>query len=290
MARYCETPITAEDLTEYVANQDDFGLELFVYSKALELGLSATHGGTYIDPVTEKPRQYDVRASAVQITSGRRIDLAIECKCLKPYYPLLISRIPRITDESFNQIIWSYTPEKSPFIVRGLNPSAKTLTIKDRNGLYPLGQPVGKSTTQVGRTAQNEFVTGDADVYDKWTQALGSSAELIQKAAHRNKGALNGSMLTAILPILVVANDTLWVADYSEEGVPNGKPHKTDETVLFVGRDYWQRMGISFTISHLHICTKAGIEALLSKIASDDSYWELLFPQREILYAATKNE
>lgn len=80
MAKYRETPITAEDLTEYVTTQDDFGLELFVYAKARELGLSATHGGTYIDPVTEKLRQYDVRASAVQLPSGRRIDLAIECK------------------------------------------------------------------------------------------------------------------------------------------------------------------------------------------------------------------
>ena len=291
MAKYRETPMTAEDLTEYVTNQDDFGLELFVYSKARELGLQATHGGTYIDPITEKPRQYDVRASAAKL--NRRIDLAIECKSLKPSYPLLISRIPRIAEESFHQIVWSFKSEPSALRLGGSFGASvvKHLTLRRDVYFYPEGMPVGKSTTQVGRNIQDGFITGDADVYDKWTQALGSSAALIRQAANRPEEDSDDTISSAILPVLVVANDTLWVADYSEDGTLINHPRQVNETTLFVGRRYQSPMsfGGPFIISHLHICTKAGIEALLTKIASDNSYWELLFPQREILNAAAES-
>lgn len=292
MAKYRETPMTAEDLTEYVTNQDDFGLELFVYSKARTLGLQATHGGTYIDPITEKPRQYDVRVSAAKL--NRRIDLAIECKSLKPSYPLLISRIPRIAKESFHKILFSPRPQPSRIRTATSLASLTTqcLTLKRDVYFYPEGTMVGKSTVQVGRNIQDGFVTGDADVYDKWTQALGSSAALIHQAGGRHLENSDEALSSAILPVLVVANDTLWVADYSEDGTLINHPKQVNETTLFVGRHYKNPMGFGspFIISHLHIYTKVGIEALLTKIASDESYWELLFPQREILKASAASD
>lgn len=68
-------------------------------------GFAASHGGTYDDPVTKKARLYDVRALRQQ--DRFRVDLAIECKSLKRYYPLLLSRIPRTADESFHDLIFS---------------------------------------------------------------------------------------------------------------------------------------------------------------------------------------
>src|SRR5438309_4953914 len=95
--------ITADDINEYLSTRDDFALELYVYHEAMELGLLATHGGTYVDPVTKKHRQYDVRAFFER--DSCRVSLAIECKRLQPTYPLLLSRIPRAPSESFHQLI-----------------------------------------------------------------------------------------------------------------------------------------------------------------------------------------
>ena len=95
--------ITADDLKEYLSERDDFALELDVYHKAKEAGFTAVHGGTYTDPVTKKTRQFDVRAAFER--GLYRLDLAIECKSIQTTYPLLLSRIPRASAESFHQFI-----------------------------------------------------------------------------------------------------------------------------------------------------------------------------------------
>lgn len=91
MAKISEAPIGSTDISEFLATQDDFALELFVYHEAQNLGLDVSHGGTYEDPLTHKSRQYDLRAS--RICGDNRIDLAIECKSLRQSFPLLISRM-----------------------------------------------------------------------------------------------------------------------------------------------------------------------------------------------------
>ena len=54
--------ITAADIAQYLDVRDDFDLELFAYQELRQHGWDAHHGGTYMDPFTEKPRQYDVSA------------------------------------------------------------------------------------------------------------------------------------------------------------------------------------------------------------------------------------
>jgi hypothetical protein len=186
MAKLRSSPIVATDLAEYLGEQDDFSLELFVYSTSRSFGFTSTHGGTYEDPVTKKPRQYDVRAHFVR--EQQRIDLAIECKSLRTSFPLLVSRIPRVEQESFHHVIHSFEPKR-----KGYDPIAMTRTsstyVLGSNvpSLYEAGQFVGKSTTQVGRNDKGDFVAGDSDVYDKWTQALGSIGELIFKAGKHHE-------------------------------------------------------------------------------------------------------
>jgi hypothetical protein len=147
--------------------------------------------------------------------------------------------------------------------------------------LYPVGELVGKSTTQVGRKGKGEFTSGDVEVYDKWTQALGSVAELVSDAVYCHKESPIGRFVTAILPVLVVSDETLWVADYTEDGQTYKAPYKLDEALLFVGRDYYQG-GLSFTISHLHICTRRGISQLLERVANDKEFWDKVLPTKEI--------
>lgn len=94
MAKPLDEPLTASDLESFAATQDDFGLELYVYSQARTHNYEATHGGSYTDRVTGKTRQYDIRV-VIYVTPQLRLCLAIECKCLRSSTPLLVSRIPR---------------------------------------------------------------------------------------------------------------------------------------------------------------------------------------------------
>ncbi len=79
-------PITETDIDEYLRTRSDFELELFVYHTLRECGWDITHGGTYIDPLTSKARQFDLRA-VFEMYRGHlimpkyRVAMAIECKC-----------------------------------------------------------------------------------------------------------------------------------------------------------------------------------------------------------------
>ena len=80
------TAITAADIGEYLESTDDFAFEREVYSVAKGLGFQAQHAALYADPVTGKPRQFDVRAA---ISLGQNeVALAIECKSLTEDFPL----------------------------------------------------------------------------------------------------------------------------------------------------------------------------------------------------------
>jgi hypothetical protein len=179
--RKTEHVITADDLSEYLSGQDDFALELFVYHTAKQLGFGAMHGGTYTDPVTKKPRQFDVRAS--RQVEACRLDLSIECKTLQPTYPLLLSRIPRSAAESFHQLVHhdieaaTATRPVAPFLYY-----ATAVTRVGSSSIYHAGDLIAKTIRQVSRDDKDNFRSGDEGVYDKWAQALASADELIARA------------------------------------------------------------------------------------------------------------
>ena len=280
MAKFRGVAITADDVEEYLATQDDFALELFVYSQARALGLATTHGGTYEDPVTKKPRQYDVRAYFAK--NNCRIDLAIECKSLRPSYPLLISRIGRIAEESFHQLVFSYQPMSSHVMTgRGITP-AEVVTVGRGESIYSIGQYVGKSTAQIGRNDNGDFISTDSEIYDKWSQALASASELLSDAVYHHSKFEMGFCITAVIPILVVSDDTLWVADYSDNGVLQSKPRQVDDALLYVGREYSKPMSISYNVTHLHVCTKTAVPKLLERITTDQNFWDSVFPEEAI--------
>jgi hypothetical protein len=270
--------ITAKDLSEYLATQDDFALELNVYRKATELGLSATHGGTYEDPVTKKHRQYDIRAAFERANS--RVALTIECKSLQPTYPLLVSRIPRAEAESFHQLVHSF--ELTPLQAQLYGPAApraRAVHLRGPHSIYRAGDFVAKAMTQVGRDEQGRLKSGDGAVYDKWSQALASADELVSFAEDARDRQKTTFFMTFIIPILVVSDGTLWVADYSEDGTLIRGPSQADESVLFVGRDYWAPLRICYTISHLHIFTKRKIASFFDRVVNDIQLWGDIFSQ-----------
>ena len=63
MAKLKDDPITAKDLADFATTSSDFGFEMQVLARLRAEGFSCSHSGTYRDPVTDKIRQFDVRAS-----------------------------------------------------------------------------------------------------------------------------------------------------------------------------------------------------------------------------------
>ncbi len=268
--------IQAEDITQYLDDRDDFDLELFAYRTLKANGWFAELGGTYVDPVLGKPRQYDVRA---RIRFSREIErelyLAVECKSLTKENPLVVSRVPRPIRESLHDVI-----------IRHFHKDVhdKTFTVHtsrpDDFRLYGTDEMVGKSATQIRWDRSGKLAASDADAYDKWAQALASAAELVETAANRE--IKDKSVFAFVMPILLVNDGTLWTVDYDAEG-KRAAPQAASDPVLFVDRKVeldGRYHAYTYHLSHLHIHTRASFERML-RAAPDptDHLLERIFRQ-----------
>ncbi len=105
----------------------------------------------------------------------------------------------------------------------------KTVATGKHPLLYPPGEGACKSMLQVRREVKGErrgeMVGGD-EVFDKWMQALASMAELIEGGAQALsvRPRDDGVQRMAFVPVLVVPDGTLWVADYSSRGQSATRP------------------------------------------------------------------
>jgi hypothetical protein len=257
-----DKPITKTDLEEFIKTQDDFALELFAYSLVRDRGFAATHAGSYNDPITGKTRQFDVRANR-SCGEDLHVLLAIETKCLRPSFPLLISQIPRISSESFQDVMQSEGYKKTvEGRVKSIGP--RVLRLDGVRSIYPPNQYVGKAVTQVGYNDVGRFVENDSEIYDKWGQAIASLNDLVRRASALNS-ATEMAQCSIVLPVLVVPDGTLWIVNYSEGGSLQEGPSLTDQVQFYigVGQSYVPNPDYLFTVSHLHVVTKSGLIALL---------------------------
>lgn len=266
MARLSNDPITATDLDQYLSTQDSFALELRVLRHAIALQYQAEHGGSYVDPSSSKHRQFDLRATKQRGVNA--IALAIECKSLQANYPLLVSRIPRAANESYQRYAFLNSVGFSIF-------PAIAESGHDRS-IYRPAEMVGKSLAQVGKVANGGWTDSDSDVYEKWSQALNSSIELYKVGLQHRVDLI----YTAVIPCLVVSDGTLWTVDYQFDGAVARGPAQVDEATLFVGRTFSVKEPIvsEVKISHLHIFTESGIKTRLQEIHDGTAWWGDMFP------------
>jgi|SRR5215831_15567983 len=282
--------ITSENLEEYLKSSNDFQFELEIFECCSQApNASAEHGGTYVDPVTKKDRQFDIRMKIIKDACVLR--LAIECKRLKEYFPLLVSRVERKQDESFHDIVVT-RPRHISIPETGIPECIPAPT------LYRNKDMVGKSTVQAGiyegkrEQSSPEFYSNDAEVYDKWTQALASAFELVSRAVHDHRGMPGSRGATVIIPAVVVPNNTLWVKNYSQGGQSlGGPPTRCDECTLFLGKLYEVPLPytpfhtatvLKYRISHLEIFTQLGFKNYLNRL-TQRSYWDdCIFPQKPV--------
>jgi hypothetical protein len=155
--------ISKDDIEQYIAQTSDFDFEMSVLRQLGDVGFSCEHAGTYRDPITDKIRNYDFRASR-DVADDKHIRLAVECKNIRPSSPLLVYATPRTAAESFHTLL----VRKST----GGWDVSRGQPITGPRSVYPPDEPVGRSTDQVSRNKAGEFVGNDSEAFDKLLQAL----------------------------------------------------------------------------------------------------------------------
>jgi len=148
-------PVTASEIKSVITAEDDFGHEMRVgHILRCIPELKWKHGGTYTDPLTKKPRQFDYRCSLVKQSAtheneSARLLLAVECKNLSPAVPLVVCGTKRSDNEAFHHLIQS---RFGNFRRRNAwidGPSSVTRRATRENSFYPQGHFVGKSTLRI---------------------------------------------------------------------------------------------------------------------------------------------
>jgi hypothetical protein len=246
------------------------------------------HGGTYTDPATGKPRQFDYRCSIVK--DHQRLALAVECKSLSQSVGLVICGIERQRNEAFHEVIRS---NKSNAGQRATPISYSGTCRSDwSSSFYPAGKFVGKNLVRIqqDKTTNKKTPdlkrTPDEDIYDKWAQALASAKDLVEAGCACSRGLPHLKMVyTAVLPVVVIPDDRLWKVTYDEEGSIASEPVQAEECQFFVGRSI--DVGHApephpFTFSHVHFFTLSGLRSFMSLMAGEGDAWDRLFDVREI--------
>jgi hypothetical protein len=215
------------------------------------LGFLCSHSATYQDPVTQFIRQYDIRAIAKR--KEYELILSVECKNVRPNYPLLVTAVPRTKIEAFHQVIVIF-PQ------RGNQTETRKI---DAPSCYKIDQMVGKAVTQVGRTkAHNELTGDDSDTFGKISQAINSAEELVVESLL----SASPPFIRVIVPVLVVPTGTLFQIDYDATGKIIKKPHLVKEATLFIDHA-WSTTKVAegklfYSMSHLHIVSFDALETV----------------------------
>lgn len=260
-------PIEKNDLMEYLDSCSDFSFELSVLKMLRESNIECEHGGSYEDPVTGKSREFDIRA--IKTIANYRVRLAIECKDIRDNFPVLVSCIPRNETESYHQIALVSDPKPiGQFDMPDIHQSrAKILNIRKEHSIYKSNDPVGKSTAQVGRALDGSISANDGELYDKWSQSLSSSTDLIYRVYwDGDEDDAEDFYFSSVIPIIVIPNGRLWSVLYDDNGNRVREPRTTNRCSCFVDKDYemgTKLAGTRMWISHIEIMTFDGLKAFV---------------------------
>lgn len=260
-----QDPINKDDIKDYLAKYSDFAFEIKTLSLLTSIECKCKHAGTYHDPITNKIREYDIRAQiSKKISSGLTFNLllAIECKNMKENYPLLVHCMPRAKHEAMEEMVFCYHNEVEELLSAKDNEYfyfATTIPFSRGLSLYTKDDPVGKSCDQIGRSSGNDIVGSDSNVFEKISQALNSSDDLIKEAASFN--SFTKYSVSIIKPVLVVPDKSLWQIIYDSKGNIKTDPKQVEYVPYYCGKSwpYAESDGKlhEYTLSHLDIVTSS---------------------------------
>jgi hypothetical protein len=250
-----DLPIADQELAEFAIADSDFGFEMKVLRQLRACRFTCSHSGTYRDPVTDKMRQFDIRAH--RDSGDSTLALAVECKNLRPNHPLLLSAVPRTVSEAFHDLVL--------FKQQVVNPLQTVLPVTEYRSIYKPDEMVAKKTDQVGRDRDGKLIGNDEATFDKLNQAVCSCQDLVRRFATK----ISPPVQRAIVPVLVVPSGLLWQVDYNIDGAITKLPYQVSRTTLFLDIE-WPVQGLSasrflfdlrYRLSHLEVVTLDGLEA-----------------------------
>lgn len=280
--------IKPEDVKTAVLDGDDLGHELRVgrlfedaadkasRQQRLQIDFNTLgHGGTYVDSISKKLRQFDYRFKLSHRSPGDRqecVFLAVECKNFHPASPLVICGRDRTDDESYYAFVESLADNQFAFpprpkkIARGIN-----------NRFYKPGEFVGKSPLRLKDRKGKLEAASDDDIYDKYSQALASSVELVDTACRLAQPRGFGRVASLVIPLVVVPDGLLWKVHYSAKGDLITEPSQVPECEFFVAKKL-KSGDFHFVITHVHFVTMQGFSSFLAGLCSSPKIWEWMFP------------
>lgn len=284
------TAITPQDLQSFLDDHGDFAFEMRIRSIFTAKKLRTDHNGSYTDPHKGVPREFDIQVDFPRrdIERKSRVLLAVESKNLGEESPVLVSRTKRRPAEAGHNVIASinskvstqvselFPRERSGETLRLWAP-AITLPLGHASSPYRSGEMVGKSIDQVYRKGNNVLAGGDSELHGRWSQALHSAASMIPKAAATANDFQTPLAYVALLPILVVPNDRLFVADFSEQGLQLGAIQSVDAVEYYVDYNPGQLIkrtpfgsgGPDFRFTHIDIMTESGLSRFVRDLLGE---------------------
>ena len=299
--------ITVTDIRAALESEDDFGHEMRVGNILRKLHPPTVgeyakvdctppkHGGTYTDPLTGKPRQFDYRyrISRPYLASNifQCVLLAVECKNLHPSSPLVVSGRARTEDEAYHDYIYSHCDDFG-----NLNPFH---TRRAGSRIYALDKFVGKNLSRLKPSKEknakqkwNIDAGKQSDIYEGWSQAVASCQELARDARSFANVHSAKSYCSFIMPVVVVPNKLLWMAKYDNDGslqdmgiVPTDALHYFVETPFREDNSNCNSKPW-FILTHIHFVTMTGFQNLLSGFFSNsEGMWEKMFPPSVSVFA-----
>ena len=280
--------IAMTDVKRVILQEDDFGHELRVGSIfekiQFEMGgmeeawiSSPEHGGTYVDRVSGKTRQFDYRCSISRINrrtphAKRSIHLAVECKNLNPDFPLVVCGRPRTSEESFHLVL--HQPQMHILNIRPIK-------FEESTSIYKPDAFVGKNIVRLKKKNGDLCSDGDNEIYDRWTQALSSCHDLCGTAFRAYNG--NEIIESFVIPVVVLPNNSLWKANYKNDGTLADDPSPVDDCEFYINQEIRGIDGGAYRITHIHFTTLTGFEEMLKQFATPrTTMWKKIFgPQSE---------
>ncbi len=185
--------------------------------------------------------------------------------------------MPRKKNESYVHLIWGGGPARkvtSPYRRNG-----NCLDIKGNDCPYICGEYVAKSCDQVGRKASNtnEIITNDGHIFNKISQSINSSFDIIINS--HSKGDNENSVISIVLPFLIVPENKIWVCNYTDDGNRENEPEKVKHITYYIGKlwkieDNGYLRGASYMLSHLEVCEFDNLEQRMEQILEKLSFSE----------------
>lgn len=260
--------ISLEDVLNYSKEYSDFAFELSVAEKVRQCNIEVINqSGIYIDPNTDLPREFDIRAKGI-LKKDNPLSLQghalfpIECKNIRDCSPLVVHCVRRDNSKSFQNAIYNPSDHSNVFLPN------QQIVLWDRDGLYTSScKPwawVGLSIDQIKKIASGSIKSSDANVYNKIAQATQSGYDLIKDAC---LSCSSDEVINLVHPILVIPDDRLFIIKYEDE-IPL-EPERVSYISYYSGYEMSVQYNTSimkFVYSHIDIVEIGKLEWFFGQV------------------------